>query len=192
MSFSGSLDPDDANTVALIEFSTFGDAAFEAQSWGFGGSASAPGGTNAAGTLISGGGFDSYLSLFAGWGGAATFVSSNDDGACPPATALPTCSDSTLSLPSLAAGNYTLAMSVFGNASFAENSGSGTLGDGFIGLGSYGSRTPAWAVDIGSPALVPEPATSAMLLAGILFLAGLARRRLVAAPAAPAAAPSLS
>ena len=48
----------------------------------------------------------------------------------------------------LPAGTYTLAVSAFLNMSLAENLGVGNLGDGFIGLGSFGTRTNAYAVDI--------------------------------------------
>jgi len=153
ISLTGQLAPLDPNDVLFIVFSVSGATTVDMQSYGFGGSADAPGATNAAGTVIPSGGFDTYFSLFAGTGPSATFLSSNDDGSCPPGDATEACSDSSLDVP-LGAGNYTLAVSAFDNFSFAENQPPGTLGDGFIGLGSYFSvstltdRTSNYAVDI--------------------------------------------
>src|SRR5215472_1724769 len=45
------------------------------------------------------------------------------------------CHDSTLKISGLPAADYTLARSAFDNFSFAENFGSGTQGDSFIGPG---------------------------------------------------------
>lgn len=178
-SLTGALDPSDPNDVLRVPF-TFAGGAFLAQSYGFGGSGAAPGGTNAAGSVIAAGGFDPYFSLFEGTGASATFLASNDDGPCPPANGTVACRDSQLDLTGLAAGSYTLAVSVFDNFSFAENQGSGTLGDGFIGLGNYFDEdllaftTSAYAVDLSANGLVitpttpvPEPATWALLLAAL-------------------------
>ena len=162
ISVVGNLNPDDPNDVALITFALASAGPVNMQSYGYGGSANAPGGTNAAGAPISPGGFDTYFSLFLGSGPAATFLLSNDDGLCPPGTAAPGCADATI-VTSLAAGVYTLAVTVFDNFSFAENLGSGTLGDGFIGLGDYydaasgTTRTPAYAVDITTNDTNPPP-----------------------------------
>ena len=177
VSLTGSLDPSDANDVLLYQFSvpTITDLVF--QSYGFGG------GVNAAGTLIPSGGFDPYLSVFAGTGPSAIFIASNDDGTCPPGNFDPTCSDPTLSLPAQPAGWYTVALTVFDNFSFAENFGSGTLGDGFIGLGDYFSvgsgsfRTSNYALDVSSSAgFVPEPGTMFLCAAGAALVFQLRRR----------------
>ena len=153
-SFTGSLNPTDPNDVFLVRFTLSTSATVRIQSWGYGGSASAPGGTNAAGTVIAAGGFDPYISLFAGTGINATFLASNDDGLCPPGTRVSGfCLDPTLTI-NLPAGSYTLAFSVFENFSFAENLGVGTVGDLFINLGNYYDafsntlRTPRYAFDI--------------------------------------------
>lgn len=171
--------------VARIAFSLAAPSSITAQSYGYGGSAGAPGGHNLAGAVIAAGGFDPYLSLFRGSDDAATFLASNDDGACPPGAAGPGgCLDSTLSIASLAAGEYVLVVSLPGNFSFAENYGDGTLGDGFVGLVgddftdfAGNPRTGDWAVDIGfgqgagngggNPTPVPEPGSIALIFAGI-------------------------
>src|SRR5258706_10536429 len=163
VSLTGSLDPNNPNDVVLYAFSLSATSTLTIQSYGYGGTSEAPGGANAAGAVIPAGGFDSYLSLFLGTGPNATFLASNDDGFCPPGHASPGCHDSTLLMPSLGAGTYTMALTVFDNFSFAENFGSGTLGDGFIGLGDYfdGSsgtfRTASYAVDISASSLTVAP-----------------------------------
>lgn len=178
VSLTGSLDPNNANDVLLYSFTLSAASSLTIQSYGYGGSSSAPGGTNAAGSVIPAGGFDTYFSLFDETGPTATFLTSNDDGLCPPGTPSPTCHDSTLALNPLAAGSYTLAVSVFDNFSFAENFGTGTLGDGFIGLGDYFDaasgtvRTSDCAVDISAGGLVatPEPAAWPVVAVGLLVL----------------------
>lgn len=181
ISVVGHLDPNDANDVALILFTLTSAADVDVQTWGYGGTGSAPGGVNAAGAVVPDGGFDPYVSLFDGVGSGATFLASNDDGLCPPGNGAVACHDSTLHVASLAAGSYTLALSTFSNDSFAENTGSGTLGDGFIGLGNYydastnSVRSSNYAVDItsnGIPA-VPEPSALVMLCVGALVLSAL-------------------
>jgi hypothetical protein len=88
--------------------------------------------------VIAAGGFDTYLSLFAGTGPTATFLDSNDDGGCGPASPDPVCEDSQLDLTALAAGDYTIALTLPNNFSIAENYGFGDLGGGFIDLqGDY-------------------------------------------------------
>jgi hypothetical protein len=116
---AGSLDPNNPNDVLLYTFALSAPSTLTIQSYGYGGSGNAPGGRNAAGSVIVAGGFDSYVSLFDGMGDAAAFLKSNDDGICPPGTAFPACHDSTLVINALAAGSYTMALSVFDNFSFA-------------------------------------------------------------------------
>ncbi len=189
LSYVGSLAPDDPNDVFITSFTMLAPSVVTIQTWSFGG------GTNAAGVAIAAGGFDPYLSLFSGIGPSATFVSSNDDGLCPPGHAASACADSTLISGLLPAGIYTLALTLPFNFSFAENYGSGTLGDGFIGLdGSFddgscaGSCTGAYAVDVSFTAAVPEPATWGLMGIGMALLAPLRRRRKT--PAALATASS--
>jgi hypothetical protein len=131
------------------------------QSYGYGGSGNAPGGTNLAGAVIPAGGFDPYLSVFTGAGPTATFLASNDDGSCPPgALSGALCRDSGLSL-SLGPGTYTLVVSAFDNLSLAENLGTGTLGDGFTGLGNFDpARTNNFAVDISGLGVITPPGSA--------------------------------
>lgn len=177
VSLTGDLDQNNPNDVALVTFELTRDSGVLLQSWGYGGSSGAPGGTNGVGNVVPPGGFDPYLSLFQGLGESAVFLASNDDGQCPPGTPSPACADSTLSIGNLRAGNYTLAISLPFNYSLAENIGAGTLGDGFIGLdasfsdGSCGSVcTNHFAVDVVSAGLVPENGTRVLLLLGLLGL----------------------
>ena len=184
ISVAGSLNSNDANDVFLFPFALAGTD-LRVQTFGDGGTGNAPGGTNAVRMVISDGGFDPYLTLFRGTGPNATFFASNDDGLCPPGAPAPACEDSTLMLSGLAQGAYTLALTVFDNFSFAENLGTGTLGDGFIGLGDYfdqasgTARSPNFAFDISSsgsftPAPVPEPQglvlTGTILIGAWLFM----------------------
>ena len=164
ISLTGTLDPTNANDTLLVAFTVTAPITVTVQTYGYGGTASAPGGKNVAGMVVPAGGFDPYVSLFQGTGNGATFLASNDDGSCPPGTASPACSDSTLTMM-LTAGTYTMALSAFDNFSFAENLGAGTLGDGFIGLGSYFNsasnmfRTANYAVDITGSAAGIVPAS---------------------------------
>ncbi len=138
-----------ANDVATYKFSVSAASKVTIQSYGYGGSAGAAGGTNLAGSVIPPGGFDPYISVFAGANPSATFLASNDDGACIPASVNGSlCPDSALSV-ALSPGAYTVVVEVFDNMSLAENLGSGTIGDGFVGLGNYDpSRTNNFAIDI--------------------------------------------
>jgi len=170
VSYVGSLDPSDPNSVALFSVTLAAPSGLNIQTWGYGG------GINAAGDAIAAGGFDPYVSLFAGSGDSATFLASNDDGLCPPGNGSVACHDSTLTLDNLAAGSYTVALTVFGNSSFAENFGAGSLGDGFIGLADYFdaasgiTRTADYAIDITTNAPVPEPATLLLLAPALLLV----------------------
>ncbi|HTS21661.1 MAG TPA: DVUA0089 family protein [Casimicrobiaceae bacterium] len=121
------------------------------------------------------GGIAPYFTLFAGSDNSATFVDSNYNDAV-----LGDGGDFQMT-EHLTAGVYTVAIGAFENISFAENLGSGTLGDGFIGLGDpsqlgdqreyYYELTVAAA---GTP--LPEPATGALFGVAALALA-LARLR---------------
>ena len=122
------------------------------------------------------GGVDPYFTLFSGTGNGATFVGSNF------AQAISTGGDFLLTF-SLPAGSYTVALGVFENLSFAENLGSGSLGDGFIGLGQPGSlgtyfyellvTTPG-----GSGPPLSEPSSGILLLLGLATAAAIGQRRM--------------
>ena len=146
------LSPGAANDTATYKFAVSAMSTISIQSYGYNGSSGAPGGTNLAGRVISSGGFDPYITVFKGSGPSATFLASSDDGPCLPPNGNQ-CPDSSLSL-TLSPGAYTLVVEAFDNMSLAENLGTGTLGDGFTGLGNYdATRTNNFAIDIGGRSL---------------------------------------
>lgn len=139
-----------ANNVALYTFTT-------------------PAGTvSIVSTGFAGGGVDPYFTLFSGSGGTATFYDSNY------VQATTTGGDFTWT-GTLAAGTYEIALGSFENMSFAENSGSGTLGDGFIGLGDPNSLGDgSYALNLSTP--VPEPSGTWLVGVGLAALATRMRR----------------
>ena len=110
-------------------------------------------------TGFAAGGLGPYFTVFTGTGNGATFLDSN----------FFTAGDDFHLSELLAAGDYTLALGVNQNMSFAENLGSGTLGDGFIQIGDpsqSGDWSYAFTATIpGSTTGAPEPAS--LLLLGI-------------------------
>jgi hypothetical protein len=135
-----------ANNVALYSLSVANAGNVEFKSLGF-----------------AAGGVDPYFTLFSGLGLSATFLASNYDNAGG--------GDFVLSL-ALAAGDYTIALGDFFNMSFAENLGSGVLGDGFVSIGSPDSLGDAsYTLVVTLPASgggsVPEPAALLLMLTGI-------------------------
>ncbi len=118
------------------------------------------------------GGADPYFTLFEGPGRTATFVDSSY------AQAFSTGGD-VVYAASLAAGVYQIAIGVFANLSFAENLGSGTLADGFIGWGSASSLgNYSYGLSVTTP--VPEVSVRALLALGLLALGIRCRRPAVA------------
>jgi hypothetical protein len=130
------------------------------------------------------GGAEPYFSIFSGNGNAATFLDSNF---------LDPSIDFSLT-HALAVGTYVLAVGVWENLSFAENLGTGSLGDGFTGLGDptrlgssyyeieFLSADGAGAItrsggDVVSPPTIPEPGTLLLLCVGLPGLAAAACRR---------------
>jgi hypothetical protein len=141
-----------ANNVALYNFVVATTATVDIQS-----------------TAFVSGGADPYFSLFQGSGGSATFLASNYD------QAFSTGGDFDYS-SSLTAGHYEIALGVSANQSFAENYGSGTLADGFIGLGDPGSLgNGSYSVQVtmksGQPVAAPE-IDAASLVTALTLLAG--------------------
>ena len=117
---------------------------------------------------FAGGGVDPYFTLFTGSGGTATFLDSNY------VQATSTGGDFTWT-GTLAAGTYEIALGSFENLSFAENQGSGTLGDGFIFLGDPNSLGDGhYVLDLSTP--VPEPSSMLLLAVGLAALATRVRR----------------
>lgn len=146
-----------ANNVALYTFSIASAGTVSIVSTGF-----------------ASGGDDPYFTLFHGPNGTATFVDSNFT------QAFSTGGDFNFT-SALAAGVYQIALGTFANMSFAENSGSGTLADGFIGLGvpsSLGDTHYSLIVttgDVISP--VPEPSTITLMALSLGITSWTASRR---------------
>ena len=129
------------------------------------------------------GGADPYFSLFLGTGLGATFLASNF------AQASTTGGDFLIALD-LVAGDYTVAMGVYSNLSFAENFGVGSLGDGFTFLGApqfLGSSYYELVIETASLP-VPEPSTAALMALSLVMLLAGRRRGGFIRPRADAAA----
>lgn len=113
-------------------------------------------------TGFAGGGVDPYFTLFSGSGNAATFLDSNY------AQATSTGGDFTWT-GTLSPGSYEIALGAFENMSFAENAGSGTLGDAFIALGDPNSLGDgSYLLTLSTP--VPEPASAWLIAIGLAAL----------------------
>jgi len=138
-----------ANNVALYGLSVANAGNVEFKSLGF-----------------AAGGADPYFTLFSGLGSSATFLASNYDNAFFFGGG-----DFVISL-ALTAGDYTIALGDFANMSFAENLGSGVLGDGFVSIGSPDSLgdtsyTLAVTLPASGGGSVPEPAAWLLALTGL-------------------------
>jgi PEP-CTERM motif-containing protein len=148
--------------VFLESFTLGGSAAITVQTYGFGG------GTNAAGTSVMPGGFDSLVALFSGTSATASILTDGGGNpiasadnlslfspGCPPAgfvtvgSVTGVCGDSKLTAI-LAAGTYTLLLSDANYVPFAVNPGppvSSLLSDGFGDLSGGVFQTCASQVD---------------------------------------------
>ncbi len=125
-------------------------------------------------TSYAGGGFEPYLSLFDASGNflASTFFGTT----CPPGAlinpASGACFDVLLDGGTLGIGVYQIAISAFENFSSAENFGSGSLGDGFTGLGNLAAGEDlhyAFNVTLTSTSSVPEPSYTWLLTAAAIL-----------------------
>ena len=151
LSYTGALSTPQSVVEATFTLTTLDTLTF--QTWGFGG------GTNAAGSVISPGGFDPLIALFSGSGPTATIVTDGSDdvladsdnlsnppfspvGNCPPAgtvtigtgTGSALCGDDYMQAVNLAPGIYTLVLSTADFIPNAVNPGAPsyfTIGDGF-------------------------------------------------------------
>jgi hypothetical protein len=101
------------------------------------------------------GGADPYFTLFAGSDDSATVAGSN--------YGQPVAGDFLLTF-ALPAGDYQVAMGVFANMSFAENYGTGTLGEGFTRLGGPDSLGSSYYKLVVTTEAVPTPEPAALLL----------------------------
>jgi hypothetical protein len=134
------------------------------------------------------------VSIYAGTDPSAPLVDFNDDGSFPPGNTVTVganvnCFDSTLNESNLAAGTYTITITVFGNGPFASQYDPpdvfNTLGDGFLMVASYTDpsdlTTPVtnfYAVDLTTAGTVnpppppdaPEPTSMALFGSGIALL----------------------
>jgi len=160
--------------AAVQDFTIAAPSTIEAITFSYGG------GLNGAGTTISEGGFEPYLSLFDASGNflASTFFGT----VCPPDASTNTlsgqCFDVVLDGGTLAPGNYQIAISAFENLSLAENLGVGTLADGFTGLGNLAQGEDLhYAFDVILTEAVPEPQTLWLLASLLTALCGLQRVR---------------
>ena len=185
--FSGNLVQDDA--VALFNFTVTAEGYYDIRSYGY------AGGMLSNNSIVNGGGFDSYITVF---NSAGLFQSENDDGMgvnIDPNTLVGF--DARLSeffIPD----TYTIAVSQF------ENPANGPLlSDGFFrqgegnytptfdpaclalsfcdvsGFSPYNERTSAWLVEV-TPTIVPLPAALPLFVSGLVGLGVLYRRRIVA------------
>lgn len=162
VSFTGNLAGVDDVQYFTFELAASSDVVL--RTWSY------AGGMNAAGSSITGGGFDTLVSLFSGVGAGAILIGANDDGigvATDPGTGQ--AHDALLESFGLTAGSYTVALTQFAN--FANGP---TLGDGFLGGGNAGfdGRSKAWALDIMGvdSAAAPLPGTLALALLGLAAL----------------------
>ncbi|HEX5227462.1 MAG TPA: DVUA0089 family protein [Bryobacteraceae bacterium] len=157
---ASSSDGDYAQWAAVVDsFTVSTTSAMQAVTFSYGG------GVNGAGTPIAEGGFEPYLSLFDAGGNVlgSTFFGTTCPAGANTNSVSGQCFDVSLDGGVLAPGTYQIAISAFENMSFAENFGSGTLADGFTGLGNLAPGEDlhyAFDVDLTPTAATPEASSS--------------------------------
>jgi hypothetical protein len=178
------------NDVALFTFSLTSDAMVTLQTFGYGG------GTNAAGTIIPAGGFESVLQVYDAASGVAVGgpiqpgVAPDCAPRNPDHARLSFCMDA-FSLMPLTAGSYIVSLTQspndpLGNLSdgfyYVNAVPDPDFNNGFVGtLGLQG--TSAWALDItgvdtaAPESGVPEPGSALLVATGLALAAIRARRR---------------
>jgi hypothetical protein len=152
------------------------------QTYGWGGTANQPGGTNASGIVIPAGGFDPIIALYNGAiGGGGSLVATapavganpqdNQTIPCGPGSGFADaglCLDARIVWNNLPGGTYTLALTTAGNIPPALENGV------YPGGGTFGTRTARYAVDV---VAIPEPVTGILVGSGLLALGYALRRR---------------
>lgn len=173
-------DADYAQYAAVVNsFTVSTTTTMEAITYSYGG------GTSLTGAVVPAGGLEPYLSLFDGSGNflESTFLGSLMGTNCPPGANLVAgnCFDVELDGGTLTPGTYYIALSAWENMSYAENLGTGTLSDGFTGLGNLGNGEDLnYAFDVILPNNVttaPEPSSLALLAMGCAGLIAQIRNR---------------
>jgi hypothetical protein len=139
--------------VALFEFTVASASTYTVTSKGY---------NDVYGNTPNVDGFDAYVAIFQGSGPAAAFTAEFFNAVQP--------GDFQATTPVLAAGTYTLAITVWFNAACGAGwcaPVAGTLGDAFSGLSNPDlSRQLYFEVDLDATAVVPEPATTTLLVLG--------------------------
>lgn len=145
---AGNSDEDYAQYAAVVEdFTVSAASTMTAISFSYGGGVNG----NGNGTTIAEGGLEPYLSLFDSSGNflASTYFGTTCPAGANTNTDSGECYDVLLDGGVLAAGSYEIALTAYENMSIAENYGSGTLADGFTGLGGLATgESLAYAFDV--------------------------------------------
>lgn len=160
-----------------VQFFTFGVATMSdvtLRTWSY------AGGVNSAGATIARGGFDPILALFDSSG---VLIDENDDGGGNvPADSVTGDRFDTFLQSSLTPGSYTVSVMDYRNFANGPNLSNGftggALSPGFIDVAGD-QRDNHWAFDVLNvdSAVVPEPGTYTMMVAGLGLVSFLARRR---------------
>lgn len=167
--------------MQFFNFSVGGISSVTLQTWSY------AGGTNAAGNVISAGGFDPILAFF---DSAGNLIGQNDDGFGVATDPLTGAAYDTLLTSTLNAGDYIVSVMQFNN--FVVGS---TLSSGFAGANTVGfvdstgaTRSSFWAFDIlnvdvaSVPPPVPLPAAAWLFFSGLIGLIGMRKKTIKKIP----------